>query len=115
VETHPYWQQRELREVEERHGILHESWSPLGQGGELLEDPEITAIAEAHGATPAQVVIAWHLAKGFVVIPKSVTSERIVSNLAAADVELTEDEVARIDALDREDGRIGPDPATIEF
>ena len=115
VETHPYWQQRELREVEQRHGILHQSWSPLGQGGELLTDPVVVEIAEARGATPAQVVIAWHLAKGFVVIPKSVTAERIVSNLAAADVELTEDEVARIDALDREDGRIGPDPATIEF
>lgn len=115
VETHPYWQQRELREVQERHGIVHESWSPLGQGGDLLADPVVTEIAEAHGATPAQVVIAWHLAHGFVVIPKSVTPERIASNLAAADVELTEDEVARIDALDREDGRIGPDPATIEF
>ena len=115
VETHPYWQQRELREVEGRHGIVHESWSPLGQGGDLLADPVVTEIAEARGATPAQVVIAWHLAKGFVVIPKSVTPERIVSNLEAAGVELTADDVARIDALDREDGRLGPDPAVIDF
>ena len=77
---------------------------------------KITAeIAEARGATPAQVVIAWHLAQGFVVIPKSVTPERIVSNLEAAGVELTADDVARIDALDREDGRLGPDPAVIDF
>ena len=75
----------------------------------------VTEIAEARGATPAQVVIAWHLAKGFVVIPKSVTPERIVSNLEAAGVELTADDVARIDALDREDGRLGPDPAVIDF
>lgn len=115
VETHPYWQQRELREVESRHGIVHESWSPLGQGGELLSDPVITAIAEAHGATPAQVVIAWHLAEGFVVIPKSVTPERIVSNLAAAELELTAEEVEQIRGLDRADGRIGADPASITF
>ena len=75
----------------------------------------ITEIAEAHGATPAQVVLAWHLAIGNVVIPKSVTPERIASNLAAADVRLSEDEIARIDGLDRADGRIGPDPADIDF
>ena len=115
VDTHTYSQQRQLRAVQERHGIVHESWSPLGQGGEVLEDPVITAIAEAHGATPAQVVIAWHLAEGFVVIPKSVTSDRIVSNLAAAELTLTEEELEQIRGLDREDGRIGPDPATITF
>lgn len=114
-EMHPYWAQQELRAVGREHGILSEAWSPLGQGGELLNDPAVTEIAEAKGATPAQVVLAWHLAVGNVVIPKSVTSERIVSNLAAADVELTADEVARIDALDSAEGRIGPDPATIDF
>ena len=114
-EMHPYWAQQELRAFGREHGILSEAWSPLGQGGELLQDPVVTEIAEAHGATPAQVVIAWHLAVGNVVIPKSVTAERIVSNLAAADVELTADEVARIDGLDSAEGRIGPDPATIDF
>ncbi|MGY5766487.1 aldo/keto reductase [Brachybacterium sp. DNPG3] len=115
VETHPYFQQRELREVEARHGIQHQSWSPLGQGGELLADPAIVEIAAAHDAAPAQVVIAWHLAKGFVVIPKSVTPERIAANLASTELVLTEDEIARIDALDRADGRIGADPATCDF
>ncbi|MGO2825634.1 MAG: aldo/keto reductase, partial [Brachybacterium alimentarium] len=117
VETHPTFQQTELREVEAAHEILHQSWSPLGQGGagDDLGDPVVTDIAEAHGVTPAQVVIAWHLAKGFVVIPKSVTPERIVSNLAAADVALSEGEIARIDALDRADGRIGGDPQECDF
>ncbi|MEO4038684.1 aldo/keto reductase [Micrococcaceae bacterium Sec6.3] len=115
IELHPYWQQRDLRAFGERSGMLTEAWSPLGQGGDVLEDPVITEIAEAHGATPAQVVLAWHLAIGNVVIPKSVTPERIASNLAAADVRLSEDEIARIDGLDRADGRIGPDPADIDF
>ena len=115
IELHPYWQQRDLRAFGERSRMLTEAWSPLGQGGDVLEDPVITEIAEAHGATPAQVVLAWHLAIGNVVIPKSVTPERIASNLAAADVRLSEDEIARIDGLDRADGRIGPDPADIDF
>jgi 2,5-diketo-D-gluconate reductase A len=115
VETHPFFQQAELHEVETAHEILHESWSPLGQGGEVLSDPVITEIAEAHSVTPAQVVIAWHLAKGFVVIPKSVTPERIVSNLAAAELALSEGEVARIATLDRADGRIGGDPQECDF
>jgi len=115
VELHPYWQQRDLRAFGERVGMLTEAWSPLGQGGDLLTDPVITEIAEAHDATPAQVVIAWHLAVGNVVIPKSVTPERIVANLASTRLELSAEEVARIDGLDRADGRIGPDPADIDF
>lgn len=115
IELHPYWAQKQLRAYGEDKGILTEAWSPLGQGGELLQDPVITEIAEAKGVAPAQVVIAWHLAVGNVVIPKSVTPERIVANLAAADVELTAEEIARIDALDSAEGRIGPDPAHIDF
>lgn len=113
IELHPYFQQRELREIHAQHGILTEAWGPLGQGkSDLLENPVITGIAEAHGASPAQVVLAWHLAHGIVTIPKSVTPSRIVENLAAAELELTADEVAAIDGLDREDGRGGTDPAT---
>jgi len=113
IELHPYFQQRELRGIHEEKGILTESWGPLGQGkSDLLENPAVTAIAEAHGASPAQVVLAWHLAHGIVTIPKSVTPSRIVENLAAVELELTADEVAAIDALDREDGRGGTDPAT---
>ncbi|WP_152353800.1 aldo/keto reductase [Brachybacterium subflavum] len=116
IELHPDFAQEELRAFGREHGILTEAWSPLGQGGALLQDPVITEIAAAHGATPAQVVIAWHLAIGNIVIPKSVTPERIVSNLAAAELELTDEDLERLAALDRgEAGRIGADPAGIEF
>lgn len=112
IELHPYFQQRELRAVHAEHGIATESWGPLGQGkSDLLENPVITGIASAHGASPAQVVLAWHLASGIVTIPKSVTPSRIVDNLAAAQLTLTADEVAAIDELDRPDGRGGADPA----
>ncbi|UQN28541.1 aldo/keto reductase [Brachybacterium kimchii] len=116
IELHPDFAQEELRAFGREHGILTEAWSPLGQGGELLQDPVITGIAAAHGATAAQVVIAWHLAIGNIVIPKSVTPERIVSNLAAAELELTDEDLERLATLDRgEAGRIGADPAGIEF
>lgn len=115
VETHPYFNQEELRAFHKEHGILHESWSPLGQGKEVLEDPVIVKIAEKHGATPAQVIIAWHLALGNVVIPKSVTPERIVENFAALDVKLDDEDVEAINGLSKDDGRIGPDPKTADF
>ena len=72
---------RDLREVVPRHGVIHESRSPLGQGKAELQDETIGEIARAHDATPAQVIIAWHLALGNVVFPKSVTPERIQENL----------------------------------
>lgn len=115
IELHPYFQQKELREVHAKHGIATEAWSPLGSGGAVLSDPVIAEIAEAKGITPAQVIIAWHLAIGNVVIPKSVTPERIVSNFHALDVTLTDEEIAAITALDRADGRVGADPATCDF
>ncbi|ATG50682.1 oxidoreductase [Brachybacterium vulturis] len=113
IELHPYFSQRELREVHQRRGILTQAWGPLGQGrSDLLENATIAAVAEAHGASPAQVVLAWHLAHGIVTIPKSVTPARIVENLAAVELRLTAEEVAAIDGLDRPDGRGGADPAT---
>lgn len=116
IELHPYFQQGELRALDAKHEIVTESWSPLGQGGGELEDPVITEIAEKHGVEAGQVIIAWHLANGLVVIPKSVTPDRIVSNLAAADLELTADEVDRINGLDRTpEGRQGADPANPGF
>ncbi|WP_309080819.1 aldo/keto reductase [Zhihengliuella sp.] len=116
VETHPYFPQRSLREYEQSRDILHQSWSPLGNRSDLLENPVITEIAEKHGAAPAQVVIAWHLANGLVVIPKSVTPERIVANWESLGLTLDEEDLARIDGLDRgAEGRIGPDPAVSDF
>lgn len=112
IELHPYFNQPELREFHAAKGIVTESWSPLGQGGGELEDPVITQIAASHDATPAQVVIAWNLALGNVVIPKSVTPERIVSNFASLELRLTEDEVAQISGLHKDEaGRRGLHPA----
>lgn len=116
VETHPFFPQTALREYEASRGILHQSWSPLGQGSELLGNQVLTDIAAKHGATPAQVVIAWHLALGLVVIPKSETPERIVENWESLGVTLDDEDIAAINGLDRgEEGRIGPDPAVSDF
>jgi 2,5-diketo-D-gluconate reductase A len=110
VELHPYLQQRELREVHAELGIVTESWSPLAQGL-VLEDPVIVAIAQEHGRTPAQVVIRWHLQLGLVVIPKSVTPQRVRENFEVFDFELSAEQMAQIEALDRGE-RTGPDPDT---
>jgi diketogulonate reductase-like aldo/keto reductase len=110
VELHPYFQQQGLRREHADHGIVTEAWSPLAQG-KALDEPAITAIGEAHGKTPGQVVIRWHLQLGNVVIPKSVTPARIEENFDVQDFHLTPDEMAAIEALDAGD-RIGPDPDT---
>lgn len=108
IELHLYFAQLELREYHASKSIATESWSPLGQGGGELEDPVITGIAEAHGAEVGQVMLAWNLAQGNVVISKSETPERIVSNFASLQLELTPEEVAAINALDKgEQGRRG--------
>jgi len=110
VELHPYFQQAELRRTHEQLGILTESWSPLAQGL-VLEDPTILRIAEAHSRTTGQVVIRWHLQLGNVVIPKSVTPERIRQNFEVLDFQLSDAEMRAIEGLDRGQ-RIGPDPDT---
>jgi 2,5-diketo-D-gluconate reductase A len=116
IELHPYLQQRELRAEHERLGIATQSWSPLGQGGELLADDVIVRIADELGVTPGQVVIRWHLQHGLVTIPKSQNPGRIVQNFDVFGFELTAEQLAAIDALDRgEAGRIGPNPETAKF
>jgi 2,5-diketo-D-gluconate reductase A len=110
IELHPRLQQTGLRHELAELGIATEAWSPLAQGG-VLDDPEITGIAEAHEKTPAQAVIRWHLQLGNIVIPKSVTPERIIENLEVFDFHLSEAEMASIDALDAGE-RTGPDPNT---
>lgn len=112
IELHPYFQQHDLRALHAEHGIVTESWGSIGQGKQgLLEDDVLVRIAAAHDATPAQVVLAWHLAEGIVALPKSVTPSRITENVAAAELELTAEDVAAIRALDRPDGRGSGDPA----
>ncbi|MER5746350.1 aldo/keto reductase [Streptomyces sp. NPDC002225] len=108
VELHPGLQQAELRAFHTQHGIATEAWSPLAQGA-VLNDPEITAIADRTGKSPAQVVLRWHLQLGNIVIPKSVTPARIRQNLDVFDFTLTDDDMAAIAATDR-GLRTGPDP-----
>lgn len=110
IELHPALTQVSLREYHATNGILTEAWSPLAQG-EVLDEPVIAGIAQAKDATPAQVVLAWHLALGNVVIPKSVTPSRIAENFAATEIELTDAEIEQISSLNR-DHRVGPDPNT---
>ena len=110
IELHPYLQQPGLRRDHAERGIVTEAWSPLAQGA-VLDDPVITAIAEAHGKTPGQVVLRWHIQLGNVVFPKSVSPERIVQNIDIFDFELSADEMRRIEGLDRGE-RIGFDPDT---
>ena len=111
IELHPAFQQGELRAFHDRHGIVTESWSPLGQGA-ALKEPTVTRIGAKHGKTPAQVVLRWHLDLGFMVIPKSSTPARIAANIDVFDFTLDADDHAAIARLDRPDGRIGPDPRT---
>lgn len=100
VECHPWLQQRELRAFHEQHQILTEAWSPLGRG-RLLSDPVVLQVAAQLGATPAQVVLAWHLAHGISVVPKSTRPERLAENFAAQQVQLDEEQLAALDGLDR--------------
>jgi 2,5-diketo-D-gluconate reductase A len=108
IELHPRLQQRGLRREHADRGIVTEAWSPLAQG-RALDDPVITRVAEAHGRTPGQVVLRWHLQLGNVVFPKSVTPERIRENFELFDFELGSEEMAAFEDLDAGE-RIGPDP-----
>jgi 2,5-diketo-D-gluconate reductase A len=109
IEVHPLLQNRAAVEADAGHGIVTEAWSPLAQGGALDAAP-VVAAAKAHGVTPAQVVLRWHLQQGRVVIPKSVTPSRIAENLDVFGFDLSADELAGIDSLEA-DGRTGPHPA----
>ena len=111
IELHPYFQRRDARATDKARGIVTEAWSPLGRGEEL-KDPVIAEIAKAHGKTPAQVILRWHIQIGVVVIPKSANPQRIVENISVFDFALSDEEMKRIEGLDKPNGRIGPDPAT---
>jgi diketogulonate reductase-like aldo/keto reductase len=120
IEVHPYFRQSEVLTADAAHGILSQAWSPIGgitfyrdgSHGSTLEDPTIGKIAVAHGRTPAQVMLRWHLQQGRQAIPKSVTPSRIAENFDVFDFELTHDELTAIDALDT-GVRGGPEPAAI--
>jgi 2,5-diketo-D-gluconate reductase A len=110
IELHPWLQQAGLRRKDSELGVVTEAWSPLARG-RALDHPLLGAIAERHDRTPAQVVLRWHLQIGNVVIPKSVTPERIRENIDVFGFQLDPDEIAAIADLDRGE-RIGPDPDT---
>ncbi|MEU3616466.1 aldo/keto reductase [Streptomyces sp. NPDC006872] len=122
LEIHPYFQQRAVLDFDDAHGILNQAWSPIGgitfyrgQGedrGSVLEDPAVTAIAEVHGRSPAQVLLRWGIQQGRSVIPKSTKRHRIAENVDVFDFALTADELKSLDAL--ETGRRGgPEPSDV--
>lgn len=114
VELHPYFNQAPLRSWHAERGIATESWGPLGQRtGSVLAEPAVTAAAEAHGKSPGQVVIRWHLQNGCVVIPKSAKESRIAENFDVFDFALTKAEMEAIDALET-GKRQGIDPGSNE-
>jgi len=120
IEVHPYFRQSEVLAADAEHGILSQAWSPIGgitfyrdgSHGSTLEDATIREIAAAHGRTPAQVMLRWHVQQGRQVIPKSVTPSRIAENFGIFDFDLTDEQLAAIDALDT-GVRGGPTPEQI--
>jgi 2,5-diketo-D-gluconate reductase A len=106
IEMHPYFPQEDLRAVHDSLGIRTVSWSPLAKAKALLEEEPIRNVAEAHGVTPAQVVLRWHFQLGAVPIPKSTSTDRQLENGDIFEFELSDDEVDAITALGREDGRL---------
>lgn len=119
IEVHPYFQQRELQRLHEKHGILTQAWSPIGgitfyRGGDksTLDDPTVLKIAREHGRSAAQIMLRWHLQQSRSAVPKSTKPARIAENFAIFGFELSADQLAAIDALDT-GVRSGPDPDSI--
>ncbi|WP_433611437.1 aldo/keto reductase [Dactylosporangium sp. CA-139114] len=120
IEVHPYFQQRQVQDFGAEHGILTQAWAPIGgitfyrDSGHrsTLDDPAIGEIATAHGKTPAQVMLRWHLQQGRSAIPKSVRPQRIAENFDVFDFELTSEQLAAIDGLET-GKRGGPEPADV--
>ncbi|WP_412733929.1 aldo/keto reductase [Halalkalibacterium halodurans] len=113
VEYHPHLTQTELHDFCKQNKIQLEAWSPLKQG-QLLNDPTIVAIAEAHQKTPAQIILRWDLQNEVVTIPKSVKKDRIISNADIFDFQLTDKDMQQINELNKNE-RVGPDPDNFDF
>jgi 2,5-diketo-D-gluconate reductase A len=113
IEIHPYLAQDDLRAFDADHEIATEAWSPIAQG-KVLADPAIVRVAERVGRAPAQVTLRWHVQRGDIVFPKSVTRSRVEENFALFDFELSEDDMREITALDRNE-RTGPDPDSFNY
>ena len=113
VEVQPYFAQDELRAFHARHGIVTEAWSPLARG-KVLDDPDVARVAARLGRTPAQVVLRWHLQRGDVVIPKASSRGRIAENGNLFDFSLSDDDMAAITGLDRDERTGSADPNTFD-
>jgi len=114
IELHPLHQRRELSAFCAEHGIAIEAWGPLAQGkSDLFERAEITNAAAAHGKSPAQVVLRWHVQQNRIVFPKTLRRERMVENADIFDFELSAEQMSAIDAID-ERRNFGPDPRTFD-
>jgi 2,5-diketo-D-gluconate reductase A len=113
IEVHPYLAQDDVRQYDADHQITTEAWSPIAQGL-VLDDPTIVAVAAEVGRTPAQVVLRWHLQRGDIVFPKTVSPARMRENFELFDFELDADQMRRITSLNR-DERTGPDPDTFDY
>jgi 2,5-diketo-D-gluconate reductase A len=115
IEVHPYFVNDTVRAYGKDHDIATEAWSPIAQG-KVLDDPEVVRIAEAAGKSPAQVVLRWHIQRGDIIFPKSVSPKRIEENLALFDFELSGADVDALTALDKgEEGRTGPNPDEFDY
>ncbi|MBC2037427.1 aldo/keto reductase [Listeria booriae] len=114
IEIHPLLSQKTLKAYLESQDIVHEAWSPLAQGGELLTNQTLQRIADKYNITIPQVILRWHLNNGSVIIPKSVTPERIRANIDLFGFDLAASDMAEIDALNK-DERKGSDPDSEEF
>lgn len=115
IEVHPYFANDAVRAYGAEHNIATEAWSPIAQG-KVLSDPEVRRISDALGKTPAQVVLRWHIERGDIVFPKSVTPERVRENFAIFDFELSDADIDVISALDNgEAGRQGPNPDAFDY
>ena len=115
IEVHPYFGNEAVRRYGEAHTIATEAWSPIAQG-EVLGDPAIKRVAEKVGKTPAQVVLRWHLQRGDVVFPKTVTPSRMEENFSVFDFELSQEDVDVLSGLDQgEAGRTGPNPDSFDY
>jgi 2,5-diketo-D-gluconate reductase A len=110
IEAHPYLTQEGLLEFDTQHGIATEAWSPIAQGA-VVRDPTIEAVARDNARTPAQVVLRWHVQRGSIIFPKSSSPLRMEENFEIFDFALSEGDMNRISALDRQE-RTGPDPDT---
>jgi 2,5-diketo-D-gluconate reductase A len=115
IEVHPYFTNEDVRAYGNQNNIATEAWSPIAQG-QVLDDPEVVRIAEAVGKSPAQVVLRWHVERGDIIFPKSVTPKRIEENFAIFDFELSDADIDSLAALDKgESGRTGPNPDTFDY